>query len=116
MKKRIMAAMVMLFLAVFAGAGITTYATGTGVNEESETELVLMNTSKRSVQTVAGGTVHVSQRIKVKDGFYDNPVFTIASADEKSISFKNIKAKNKLFKILFIRDFVSLYTPGSENI
>jgi len=92
MKKRIMAAIVMLFLVVLTGAGITTYATG--VNEESETELVLVTQSNRSVQTVAGRTVHVSQRIKVKEGDYWGPEFTIASENNKSISFKNIKVRN----------------------
>ncbi len=91
-KKGIMAAIVLLLFVLLTGTGITTYATG--VNEESETELVLTSQAYRSVQVTAGGKVHVSLRLNVEDGYYDNPIFTIASEKNDSISFSNIKAKN----------------------
>ncbi|MBR6642057.1 MAG: hypothetical protein IKL28_00155 [Lachnospiraceae bacterium] len=81
---------ILLFL-ILSGTGITTYATEA---KEEETKLVLMGETYRSVQIVAGGTVHVSQRIKVKEGIYENPVFTIAAEDDSHISFKNVKVKN----------------------
>lgn len=91
-RKKIVAAMVLLLLVLMTGTGITTYATG--INEEGETELVLSSQAYRSVQVTAGGKVHVTQRINVEEGYYYNPVFTIASEENDSISFSNIKVKN----------------------
>ena len=101
MKKKAIIAVMMLFFVLLTGAGITTYATG--VNEEGETELVLMSESGKSMQVVAGGTVHVTQIIKAKandlygNGYnyasYLNPEFTIASEENTSITFKNLKVR-----------------------
>lgn len=92
MRRKIVAAVMMLLLIMLTGAGITTYAAG--VNEEGETELVLVSETYRSVQTVAGGKIHVSQRIKAEEGkYYFDPKFTIASEENSSISFKNVKIR-----------------------
>ena len=64
------------------------------MNEEGETELVLVSETYRSVQTVAGGKIHVSQRIKAEEGkYYFDPKFTIASEENSSISIKNVKIR-----------------------
>lgn len=111
MRKKMMAVVLMLLLVMLTGAGITTYATTgagtvegtTGVNEEGETELVLVSEGAKSIQVVAGGTIHVTQIIKAKAndpygyGYnyvsYLNPEFTIASEASTSITFKNLKVK-----------------------
>ncbi len=90
--KKIVAGMLLLFLIALTGTGKITYAAG--VNAEKENPLVLVDEEYSSVQIVAGEKVHVIQKIKVKEGHYLDPQFTINSETGSSISFKNLVIKN----------------------
>jgi len=92
-KKSFISVLLLLFL-VTAGTGIVTYAANTGTNGYEETELILVSEGNRFAQIIAGGTIHVTQEVKVEEGeIYSDPKFVITS-DNDSISFKNIKVKN----------------------
>ena len=95
MKKRIMTAVMVLFMMLLTGVGTThTYAANDGVNMTEETELVLNNESTRTVQVAAGGKVHMSVNVRLKEGSCWDAKFKVASESNESISFKNFKVYN----------------------
>lgn len=96
MLKKKMAALMLVLIAAISLSNVTTKAAAandTNVYTESNTELVSLNESDRPVYVSAGGRVHVSHEIKVKEGYYYAPKFTIYDAED-SISFRNIKIRN----------------------
>ena len=91
LKKKIIAAIALLLLAVSVGTGVA-YADDE-YKEKAETNLILME-GKRTVQSVAGGKVHMLVNIRLEEGYCVEPEFVIKAEKGSSLSFENIKASN----------------------
>ena len=78
---------IMMLSIVCHTAPITVFAT-------EKTNLKLVEETFRSVKMTAGNRLHMSIKLRLKESYCVNPVFTITSEDSTNISFHNIEVKN----------------------
>ena len=73
-----------------------------------ETNLKLNQEELRSIEMLAGDTIHLSIELLLKEGYCIKPIFTITSENNESLSFENISVKNAgdkaSNKTIFIND------------
>lgn len=89
MKKKIITIMSMLLLAIaLISGGIKSYAA-------EVTKLKLENEVLSTIEMVAGGTLHYSVELSLKESFCFDPIFSITPKDGAPLSFTNLKVTNK---------------------
>ena len=90
LKKKIIAiwmVVVMMLSIVYNTVPMTVLAT-------EKTNLKLVEEAFRSVKMTAGEKMHMSIKLRLKESYCVNPVFTITPENNTNISFKNIEVKN----------------------
>lgn len=89
LKKRIIAVCMVLvmILSVVCSTNI--------VYAAENTNLRLKQGALRSMQMAAGGKLHISIDLTLKEGYCMDPIFTITPESNTILSFENIKAENK---------------------
>ncbi len=92
-RMRMIAAVWLLLLTMSIGTGVA-HAEEVYTEKTTTTNLVLDKSSPQSVQSVAGGKVHMSVKISLKEGSVSDPEFTITAKDGSDLTFANIKATN----------------------
>lgn len=93
LKKRIIAAVLVLLMALSLGGGAAAYADEI-YTETPETNLVLEKSAYASVQSAAGGKVHMKVNVRLKEGYCIEPEFFLKAEKDSSLSFANLKVYN----------------------
>lgn len=88
LKKKTMALLAVLLTAI-ALISVTTKAYGA-----EETNLNLEQEALRTMEMVAGGTLHMKIELSAKDGYIVNPTFTVSPENNAPLTFSNIKVSN----------------------
>lgn len=95
LKKKTMALLLVLMTAItWISAAGEIYAAETYTEKVTATNLILDNKEAQSVQSVAGGKVHMVVELRLKEGYCIEPQFTFTAKDGSSLSFDNIKVSN----------------------
>lgn len=79
-----------LLLTIIALISVTTKAYGA-----EETNLNLEQEELRTMEMVAGGTLHMKIELSVKEGYVINPTFIISPENNAPLTFSNIKVSNE---------------------
>lgn len=88
LKKRILAVWMVFVMALSMICNINI------VYAAEETNLKLKQETLRSIQMAAGGKLHLSVDLTLKEGYCMEPIFTITPENNTHLSFENIQAKN----------------------
>ena len=89
MLKKKTTALLAILLTAIALISVTTRAYGA-----EETNLNLEQEALRTMEMVAGGTMHMKIELSVKEGYVVNPTFTISPENNAPLTFSNIKVSN----------------------
>jgi len=79
-----------LLLTIIALISVTTKAYGA-----EESNLNLEQEALRTMEMVAGGTLHMKIELSVKEGYVINPTFIISPENNAPLTFSNIKVSNE---------------------
>ncbi|MBO5178394.1 MAG: hypothetical protein J6K15_10990 [Lachnospiraceae bacterium] len=89
MLKKKTTALLAILLTAIALISVTTKAYGA-----EETNLNLEQEALRTMEMVAGGTLHMKIELSAKDGYIVNPTFTVSPENNAPLTFSNIKVSN----------------------
>ena len=90
MLKKKTTALLAILLTAIALISVTTKAYGA-----EETNLNLEQEALRTMEMVAGGTLHMKIELSVKEGYVINPTFIISPENNAPLTFSNIKVSNE---------------------
>lgn len=88
LKKKIAALSLVLMMAIALISVTRAYAAET-------TNLKMEQDVLRTMETVAGGTIHMVLELSLKEGYCFDPMFTVTPKEGAPFTISNIKAKNK---------------------
>jgi len=95
LKKKTVALLLVLMTAIaWISAAGKAYAAETYTEKVTASNLLLDNKESQSVQSVAGGKVHMVVHLRLKEGYCIEPQFTFTAKEGSSLSFANIEVSN----------------------